>query len=219
MGIFHQIIRKVADIGIVQRRFNLIQNTERRRFQFQCGKQNRDRRQRSLPAGKQAQQLQFLSGLDSERFGASSFVHYGANSIYEFKIANSYAGAIRIDNYSVPGLRLSLSGYYGHTFNNTMRAHSAEKYKDCTGALAIGAFDFMLNRCRAEFGDKVTKEDVFYFIYGVLHSPDYRRRFEADLKKSLARIPLPKTGADFSAFVKAGRKLGDLHCGYEKVKP
>ncbi len=82
-----------------------------------------------------------------------------------------------------------------------------------------GITDFMLNRCRAEFGEKVTKEDVFYFIYGVLHSPDYRRRFEADLKKSLARIPLPKTGADFSAFVKAGRKLGDLHCGYEKVKP
>ena len=82
-----------------------------------------------------------------------------------------------------------------------------------------GITDFMLSRCRAEFGDKVTKEDIFYFIYGVLHSPEYRKRFEADLKKSLARIPLPKTGADFAAFVKAGRKLGDLHCGYEKVKP
>lgn len=46
-----------------------------------------------------------------------------------------------------------------------------------------------------------------------------REWFEADLKKSLARIPLPKTGADFAAFVKAGRKLGDLHCGYESVKP
>jgi predicted helicase len=82
-----------------------------------------------------------------------------------------------------------------------------------------GITDFMLSRCRAEFGDKITKEDVFYFIYGVLHSPDYRKRFEADLKKSLARIPLPKTGAEFAAFVKAGRKLGDLHCGYESVKP
>ena len=77
----------------------------------------------------------------------------------------------------------------------------------------------MTAEINAEFGDKVTKEDVFYYIYGVLHSPDYRRRFEADLKKSLVRIPLPKTGADFSAFVKAGRKLGDLYCGYEKVKP
>ena len=82
-----------------------------------------------------------------------------------------------------------------------------------------GITDFMLERCRAEFGDKVTKDDVFYFIYGVLHSPEYRKRFEADLKKSLARIPLPKTGADFAAFMKAGRKLGDLHCGYEMVKP
>ncbi len=82
-----------------------------------------------------------------------------------------------------------------------------------------GITDFMLERCRAEFGDKITKEDVFYFIYGVLHSPDYRKRFEADLKKSLARIPLPKTGADFAEFAKAGRKLGDLHCGYESVKP
>ena len=82
-----------------------------------------------------------------------------------------------------------------------------------------GITDFMLERCRTEFGDKITKEDVFYYIYAVLHSPDYRKRFEADLKKSLARIPLCKTGADFAAFVKAGRKLGDLHCGYESVKP
>jgi predicted helicase len=82
-----------------------------------------------------------------------------------------------------------------------------------------GITDFMLKRCQAEFGDKVTKEDIFYYIYGVLHSPEYRKRFESDLKKSLARIPLCKTGAEFAAFVRAGRKLGDLHCGYENVKP
>ena len=82
-----------------------------------------------------------------------------------------------------------------------------------------GITDFMLKRCQAEFGDKVTKEDIFYYIYGVLHSPEYRKRFESDLKKSLARIPLCKTGAEFATFVKAGRKLGDLHCGYENVKP
>ena len=82
-----------------------------------------------------------------------------------------------------------------------------------------GITDFMLERCQKEFGEKVTKEDVFYYIYAVLHSPDYRKRFEPDLKKSLARIPLCKTGAEFTAFVKAGRKLGDLHCGYEKQEP
>ena len=82
-----------------------------------------------------------------------------------------------------------------------------------------GITDFMLARCQKEFGEKVTKEDIFYYIYAVLHAPDYRARFEADLKKSLARIPLCKTGAEFAAFVKAGRKLGDLHCGYENAAP
>ena len=82
-----------------------------------------------------------------------------------------------------------------------------------------GITDFMLARCRKEFGEKVTKEDIFYYIYAVLHAPEYRARFEADLKKALARIPLCKTGAEFAAFVKAGRKLGDLHCGYETVRP
>ena len=52
-----------------------------------------------------------------------------------------------------------------------------------------------------------------------LHSPNYRNRFEPDLKKSLARIPLCATGVDFAAFAKTGRKLADLHCGYETAKP
>lgn len=90
-------------------------------------------------------EVQFLSGLDSERFGSKSFVHYGANSPYEFKIANSYAGVMRVDNYSVRGLRLSLSGYYGRTFANTLKK-AGTKYDDVKGTLAIGSFDFCLNR-------------------------------------------------------------------------
>ena len=82
-----------------------------------------------------------------------------------------------------------------------------------------GITDFMLARCRKEFGEKVTKEDIFYYIYAVLHAPDYRARFEADLKKALARIPLCRNGAEFAAFVRVGRKLGDLHCGYENAAP
>ncbi len=90
-------------------------------------------------------EVQFLSGLDSERFGSYSFVHYGATSPYEFKIANNYAGALRIDNYSIPGLRLSLSGYYGSTFKNTLRSIGS-RYSSTRGNLAIGSFDFMLDR-------------------------------------------------------------------------
>ncbi len=87
----------------------------------------------------------FTSGLDAERFGHDCFVHYGATSPYEYKLANVYAGAARIDNYSVKGLRLSLSGYYGYTFRNTERKAGAS-YDDCHGALVIGSFGFELNR-------------------------------------------------------------------------
>lgn len=90
-------------------------------------------------------EAQFLSGLDAERFGANSFTHYGATSPYEYKLANVYAASARVDNYSIKGLRLSLSGYYGYTFANTEKKASAS-YDDCHGALAIGSFGFTLNR-------------------------------------------------------------------------
>ena len=90
-------------------------------------------------------EAQFLSGLNSESFTAENFVHYGATSPYEFKVANNYAGALRIDNYSVKGLRIGLSGYYGYTFRNTLRTPGSQ-YDDVTGALGIVALDFTLNR-------------------------------------------------------------------------
>ena len=90
-------------------------------------------------------EAQFLSGLNSESFTAESFVHYGATSPYEFKVANNYAGAVRIDNYTIKGLRVGVSGYYGYTFRNTLRMPGSQ-YDDVTGALGIVALDFTLNR-------------------------------------------------------------------------
>jgi predicted helicase len=66
-------------------------------------------------------------------------------------------------------------------------------------------------------GEAITKEDVFYYVYGLLHSPDYRERYADNLGKELPRIPRVATAADFWAFSKAGRALGELHVGYEKV--
>ncbi len=68
-------------------------------------------------------------------------------------------------------------------------------------------------------GEKMSKEDLFYYVYGLLHSPDYRERFKNNLSKELPRIPAVKTAADFWAFSKAGRALGDLHVNYESVEP
>ncbi|MBC2834062.1 DEAD/DEAH box helicase [Paragemmobacter straminiformis] len=68
-------------------------------------------------------------------------------------------------------------------------------------------------------GEAITKDDIFYYTYGLLHSEDYRRRFADNLTKELPRIPCVKQATDFWAFVRAGRALGDLHVGYETVEP
>ena len=68
-------------------------------------------------------------------------------------------------------------------------------------------------------GEEITKEDLFYYVYGLLHSPDYRDRYADNLTKELPRIPAVKTADDFWHFVDAGRKLGALHVNYETVEP
>ena len=67
--------------------------------------------------------------------------------------------------------------------------------------------------------DVINKSDVFYYAYGLLHSSDYRERFSDNLSKELPRIPRVKEASDFWAFCEAGRKLADLHVGYETVEP
>ena len=79
--------------------------------------------------------------------------------------------------------------------------------------------DAALKMFRAAFGPKVTKEDIFYYVYGILHSPEYRTRFASNLKKELPRIPLTKNEPDFWAFSKAGRDLAHWHLNYETVEP
>jgi len=79
--------------------------------------------------------------------------------------------------------------------------------------------DGILALYREKFGASVTKDDVFYYVYGVLHSEQYRTTFTADLKRMLPRIPLAATASDFVAFVDGGRKLADLHVNYETVEP
>lgn len=68
-------------------------------------------------------------------------------------------------------------------------------------------------------GETITKEDLFYYVYGLLHSEDYRTRFADNLSKQLPRIPAVKKVADFWEFVEAGRVLADLHVNYETVDP
>ena len=83
---------------------------------------------------------------------------------------------------------------------------------------AIG--DKSLDVFRSAYGaDSITKEDIFHYVYGILHSEDYRSRFADNLSKQLPRIPILEKAADFWSFVEAGRRLGDLHVGFESVAP
>lgn len=96
-------------------------------------------------AGAWRYEVQLLPALNSNLFNESGWVHNGSASPYEFRPANSLAGAARIDYMGVPGLRLSLSGYVGNSFNNdiTTSVYSeSSRYYGALGTVLIGAFDF-----------------------------------------------------------------------------
>lgn len=93
-------------------------------------------------------ELQLTSGLDAMHFDRTYWIGKGSQSPYEFEVANKYGISARVDNYSIPGLRIGLSGYYGKTMHNSF-PHDLEndgnQYKDVKGNLYLGAFDFTYN--------------------------------------------------------------------------
>lgn len=99
-------------------------------------------------------EVQMLAGLDAFMFDRENWIQGGAGSPFEFKVANKYGFAARIDNYTLPGLRLGLSGYYGQAMHNSYPhefegedANGNKKTYDGTkGRVAIGAIDFTFNR-------------------------------------------------------------------------
>lgn len=83
-----------------------------------------------------------------------------------------------------------------------------------------GISDAAIERFRTAYGDpQIGKEALFYYIYAVLHSADYRSAFADNLAKELPRIPIVTDAADFHAFARAGRELADLHVGFDSVEP
>ncbi len=73
--------------------------------------------------------------------------------------------------------------------------------------------DWCLNEFQTRYEDpSITKDDIWEYLYGVMHAPDWRKRYRNDLQRNLPRVPL---AADFEAFRAAGRELMDLHIGYE----
>ena len=80
--------------------------------------------------------------------------------------------------------------------------------------------DYGLSELTAGFkSENISKEDVFYYVYGVFHNIEYLDRYKNNLSRELPRIPKPKSEEDFWAFSNAGRRLSNLHCNYDDVDP
>lgn len=111
----------------------------------------------------------------------------------------------------VAGTNPEQSVLFGET--DQPAATSATRRRDAITAEGLAHF-------RSAYpGDTISREDIFYYVYGLLHSPDYRERFADNLGKELPHIPRIKTAAGFWALSLAGRKLADLHLNYETVEP
>jgi predicted helicase len=101
--------------------------------------------------------------------------------------------------------------------NPRVRSKDTDAYTLRDGISDAGLGHFQAAYPAKAEGATITKEDLFYYIYGLLHSPDYRSRFADNLSKELPRIPAVKQFADFMAFSKAGRELAHWHLNYETV--
>ena len=98
-------------------------------------------------------------------------------------------------------------------------ANQTEKSTACEGYQRRDAItDEALNHFETAYpNENISKEDIFYYIYGLLHSEEYREKYADNLSKQLPRIPCVKSAVDFWAFSQAGRELAELHLNYETV--
>lgn len=123
---------------------------------------------------------------------------------------------------TTPDLQLIQNGQFFplYLYENTQADEGLFATGDTGMTQRDGIADAGLAHFHAAYpGEVISKEDLFYYIYGLLHCPEYRVRYRNNLMKQLPRIPAVKKAADFWAFSKAGRALGDLHVNYETVAP
>ena len=126
-------------------------------------------------AGSFRYEVQFLAGLNADHFTNTGWINKGNSTPLEFEVANKYGAAMRIDNYSVSGLRIGLSGYYGHSIGNSYPNNANGVDATYKGKVAIGAIDFTykghnwLVRGQADYGYLSDAEQLKY-VYNRLNS-------------------------------------------------
>ena len=144
-------------------------------------------------------EAQFLAGLNADNFTNTGWIHKGHKSPLEFDVANKYGVALRIDNYSVPGLRIGLSAYYGHSIGNTYPAEKDGLSATYKGKVAIAALDF-------------TYQGYNWIVRG---QADYGYLGDADQLKYMYNRLNSKSPYKHSAFVSGNAYAVGIEAGYD----
>ncbi len=126
-------------------------------------------------SGRFRYEAQFLAGLNADHFTNTGWIHKGAASPLEFDVATKYGAALRLDYYVISGLRIGLSGYYGHSIGNSYPKNKNGVDAEYKGAVAIGALDFTYKghnwivRGQADYGYLGNAQELKY-VYNRLNS-------------------------------------------------
>ncbi|MEO8613303.1 MAG: type ISP restriction/modification enzyme, partial [Chloroflexota bacterium] len=198
----------------------------------------RDLRQRQTPAESILWETLRDRRLDNMKFRRQHAIEntaYVADFLcYEARLVIEVDGGIhehQIENDAIRQANIEAQGY------DVVRFSNAQILNDLENVLTTIVRTARMKAPRPEgegFGVRVEREiskwDIFYYVYGLLHHPDYRERYADNLKRELPRIPFvpafsPRPEGEgpgvrvFQAFCEAGKKLAELHLHYETVKP
>jgi predicted helicase len=108
--------------------------------------------------------------------------------------------------------KLGLKSQQLNTFSDTHAYENEVKRHD-------GISDYFAHLVKSKYNENISKDDIFYYVYGILHNREYATAFKDDLQIYLPRIPLVDSLVDFTTYVKAGRELAELHLNYENIQP
>ena len=150
-------------------------------------------------AGDFRYEAQLLAGLNADGFTNTNWIKNGTKSPLEYDVANKYGVALRLDNYSVKGLRLGLSGYYGHSIGNSYPRNAAGVDATYKGRVVVGAFD-------------LTYKGHNWIVRG---QADYGYLGDAEQLKYLYNRMNKKSPFHHSAYVSKNAYAVGLEAGYD----
>ena len=122
----------------------------------------------------------------------------------------------------IPDIQLQFNGqcfplFYYEKVENKQRTLFEDTQGEYIRKDAIS--DYVMKQAQKKYGANISKKDIFFYVYALLHSVDYRRNFSIDLKKMLPRISLVEDFSDFLSIKKIGQQLSDMHINYEQIEP